>query len=146
MGRGASVLRRAAGALSQTSKPSAGLAAPAAAAAGFAQSRGIFNLFSSPAPTGPPMTDPLPGITASSPAPMEASPPGTQVTTLANGVKVATENTFGPTATLGIYVDAGRCEIITSLAYPSGSPRSCPCASWHPEELQGCPNPRPTQT
>jgi len=103
MGRGANVLRRAAGALSSPH----GLVAPAAAAAGLTKSRGLFNLFTSPNPTGPPMTEPLTGISASSPAPTETSPPSTQVTTLSNGVKVATENTYGPTTTLGVYVDAG---------------------------------------
>eukprot|EP00191_Tetraselmis_sp_GSL018_P009543 CAMPEP_0177603776 /NCGR_PEP_ID=MMETSP0419_2-20121207/15720_1 /TAXON_ID=582737 /ORGANISM="Tetraselmis sp., Strain GSL018" /LENGTH=483 /DNA_ID=CAMNT_0019097625 /DNA_START=116 /DNA_END=1567 /DNA_ORIENTATION=+ len=69
--------------------------------------RHIFGFFGAPEPSGPPLTEPLPDILAPSPAYLETGPPGTQLTTLSSGVRVATEATWGPTTALGVYVDAG---------------------------------------
>eukprot|EP00951_Prasinocladus_malaysianus_P048908 scaffold663602_cov37-Prasinocladus_malaysianus.AAC.1 len=77
-----------------------------AAAAG--QSRGFFGLLGSTAPPGLSMTEPFPDVTPPVPAALEAGPPGTQMTTLPSGVRIASEASWGPTATLGVYVDAGR--------------------------------------
>jgi len=53
------------------------------------------------------MTEPLADVPAPAPVPLEAGPPGTEITTLASGVRVASESTWGPTATLGAFIDAG---------------------------------------
>ncbi|CAL8469178.1 g8719 [Coccomyxa elongata] len=54
-----------------------------------------------------PMTDPLPGIELPAPTPPPAKAPTTETTTLPNGVTIASEQTLGPTATLGLYVNSG---------------------------------------
>eukprot|EP00873_Tetraselmis_striata_P007850 jgi/Tetstr1/428114/TSEL_018169.t1 len=69
--------------------------------------RGFLGFLGSSAPSAPPMTEPLADVPAPVPAALEAAAPGTQVTTLASGVRIASEATWGPTATLGAYVDAG---------------------------------------
>jgi processing peptidase subunit alpha len=53
-----------------------------------------------------PLTDPLPGVTVSHVEPSKDAPK-TEMTTLSNGVKIASENTPGATATLGLYVNSG---------------------------------------
>lgn len=54
-----------------------------------------------------PMTEQLSGVSSSFLDSPPSDAPKTELTTLGNGFKVATEATIGPTATLGIYVDAG---------------------------------------
>ncbi len=53
-----------------------------------------------------PLTDPLPGVHVAHNEPVEAVPK-TEMTTLSNGVKIASENTPGATATLGLFVNSG---------------------------------------
>lgn len=115
MSRGFRALRRAAG-LASGSASGVRVAAAAVAAGQQQQTRGVFGLFSAPTPTGPPMTEPLTGLPETVPAPLEAVPPGTKLTVLSNGVRVASEASFGPTATLGVYVDSGRCAL--ACPYP----------------------------
>lgn len=55
----------------------------------------------------PPMTDPMPGVTLPAAPVYPAAPPKTEITTLPNGVKIASENTPGSTVTVGVYVDSG---------------------------------------
>lgn len=54
-----------------------------------------------------PLTDALPGVVIPDAIPAPATAPKTQLTQLANGMTIATENTPGATATLGIYIDSG---------------------------------------
>eukprot|EP00897_Mesotaenium_endlicherianum_P009431 jgi/Mesen1/8516/ME000480S07866 len=63
-------------------------------------------LSSKPSASVPPLYDPLPGLTL--PPPLEFPQNLTsEVSTLSNGMKIASEATPGPTATVGIYVDSG---------------------------------------
>lgn len=54
-----------------------------------------------------PLTDPLPGVEIPQPVAPPKDAPATQLTKLSNGFAVATQDTPGATATLGIYVDCG---------------------------------------
>ncbi|KAL3161970.1 hypothetical protein ABBQ38_009050 [Trebouxia sp. C0009 RCD-2024] len=54
-----------------------------------------------------PMTEALPDVQSTFLDSPPSDAPKTEMTTLSNGFKIATEATVGPTATLGIYVDAG---------------------------------------
>ncbi|KAK9844905.1 hypothetical protein WJX74_008454 [Apatococcus lobatus] len=72
------------------------------------QSGGFLSrLFGAPQRITTPLTEPLPGLDYPSPATQPTSPPETQITTLPNGLKVASEATPGLTATLGVYVNSG---------------------------------------
>lgn len=65
----------------------------------------------------PPLTDPLPGTENVQYASVTTSGAGAQVTTLANGLRVASEQRFGQFCTVGVVIDSGpRYEV----AYPSG--------------------------
>lgn len=54
-----------------------------------------------------PLSDPLAGVTLPTPTAPPTTKPGTEMTTLPNGVRIASEATVGPTVSLGIYIDAG---------------------------------------
>ncbi|GLH08524.1 Mitochondrial-processing peptidase subunit alpha [Gryllus bimaculatus] len=64
-----------------------------------------------------PLSEPLPGLPAPLYASLKEEHHTTQVTTLSNGLKVASENRFGQFCTVGVVIDSGpRYEV----AYPSG--------------------------
>ncbi|MCO5546982.1 hypothetical protein L7F22_000422 [Adiantum nelumboides] len=60
-----------------------------------------------PATNLPPLFEALPGIKVPPPLPDSLAASPTKVTTLPNGLKVASENIAGPTITVGLYVDTG---------------------------------------
>lgn len=60
-----------------------------------------------PASKVPPLFEPLPGIKTPPPLPDFVEPAATKITTLSNGLKIASEDTAGPTITVGLYVDSG---------------------------------------
>ncbi|KDR08018.1 mitochondrial-processing peptidase subunit alpha [Zootermopsis nevadensis] len=67
--------------------------------------------------TQPPLTQPLPGLPTPVYATLKDQHHITQVTTLKNGLQVASENRFGQFCTVGVVIDSGsRYEV----AYPSG--------------------------
>uniref|UniRef100_A0A804Q433 Mitochondrial-processing peptidase subunit alpha n=1 Tax=Zea mays TaxID=4577 RepID=A0A804Q433_MAIZE len=55
----------------------------------------------------PPLDVPLPGISIPSPLPDFVEPSKTKVTTLPNGVKIASETSSSPAASVGLYIDCG---------------------------------------
>ncbi|XP_010244405.1 PREDICTED: mitochondrial-processing peptidase subunit alpha-like [Nelumbo nucifera] len=55
----------------------------------------------------PPLDFPLPGVTLPPPLPDYVEPGKTKITTLPNGVKIASETSMNPTASIGLYVDCG---------------------------------------
>lgn len=83
-----------------------GAAVPAVAEG--ADKKGVWaSIFGTKPPTMPPMTDPLLGVVSAAEPIYPATPPATEITTLPNGVKIATENTPGSTVTVGVYVESG---------------------------------------
>ena len=89
LGNGARVVTRAAATpLQQTAR---GLAVPAITRKTKNMLAGMFD-FSAPAKF-PPMTEPMDGVALPSGYVVPKAPPTTQITTLANGVRVASENT-----------------------------------------------------
>ncbi|KAM0933615.1 putative quinol--cytochrome-c reductase, Mitochondrial processing peptidase [Dioscorea sansibarensis] len=55
----------------------------------------------------PPLDFPLPGVTLPPPLPDHVEPGKTKITTLPNGVKIASETSPNPAASIGVYVDCG---------------------------------------
>ncbi|XP_020097581.1 mitochondrial-processing peptidase subunit alpha-like [Ananas comosus] len=55
----------------------------------------------------PPLDFPLPGVMLPPPLPDYVEPAKTRITTLANGVKIASETSPRPAASIGLYVDCG---------------------------------------
>ncbi|KAM2845853.1 hypothetical protein COP1_028252 [Malus domestica] len=55
----------------------------------------------------PPLETQLPGVNLPPPVPNYVEPSKTQITTLSNGVKIASETSNSPAASIGIYVDSG---------------------------------------
>ncbi|KAJ7973755.1 mitochondrial-processing peptidase subunit alpha-like [Quillaja saponaria] len=55
----------------------------------------------------PPLDFPLPGITLPPPLPDYVEPSKTKITTLSNGVKVASETSTNPAASIGLYINCG---------------------------------------
>ncbi|CAN6441373.1 unnamed protein product [Victoria cruziana] len=55
----------------------------------------------------PPLDVPLAGVTVPPPLPDYVEPGKTKITTLANGVKIASETSMNPAASIGLYVDCG---------------------------------------
>ncbi|XP_065156191.1 mitochondrial-processing peptidase subunit alpha-like [Atheta coriaria] len=65
----------------------------------------------------PPMNQPVPGLPEPVYSDYKESSQKTQITTLANGLRIASENRFGEFCTVGVVIDSGsRYEV----AYPSG--------------------------
>ena len=58
-------------------------------------------------PAMPPMDQPVPGLAVPDPPVAPATAPGTIVTTLSNGAKIASEDTGGASLAVGMYVAAG---------------------------------------
>lgn len=56
---------------------------------------------------GTPLTDALPGVDPESGFKGPNEPPPTLITTLDNGVRIVSEASLGPTASMGLYVDSG---------------------------------------
>ncbi|KAJ6813728.1 putative mitochondrial-processing peptidase subunit alpha [Iris pallida] len=54
-----------------------------------------------------PLSIPLPGVTIPPPLPDYVEPSKTKITTLPNGVKIASEASPNPVASIGLYVDSG---------------------------------------
>ncbi|XP_047308568.1 mitochondrial-processing peptidase subunit alpha-like [Impatiens glandulifera] len=55
----------------------------------------------------PPLTIPLEGLNLPSPLPDYVEPSATKITTLPNGIKIASEASMNPAASIGLYVDCG---------------------------------------
>ncbi|CAM6085386.1 unnamed protein product [Calypogeia fissa] len=70
-------------------------------------SGGILSWFLGDNPTVPPLYEPLPGVKLVPNLPDKAPAVQTKITKLANGLQIASEDTPGPTATIGIYIDSG---------------------------------------
>mmetsp|Transcript_501 Transcript_501/g.560 ORF Transcript_501/g.560 Transcript_501/m.560 type:complete len:504 (-) Transcript_501:164-1675(-) len=64
------------------------------------------SLFGAPANSAPSMREPLTGV-ETPPEVTYDKAPVTEMTTLSNGVRIVSENTPGPTATVGVYIDVG---------------------------------------
>ncbi|KAJ8679891.1 hypothetical protein QAD02_015678 [Eretmocerus hayati] len=65
----------------------------------------------------PPLSEPIPGLPTPIYSSAKEDQQTTQVTTLSNGLRVASENRFGQFCTIGVLIDSGsRYEV----AYPSG--------------------------
>ena len=58
-------------------------------------------------PAMPPMDQPVPGLAIPDPPVAPATAPGTIVTTLSNGAKIASEDTGGASLAVGMYIAAG---------------------------------------
>ncbi|EFN54308.1 hypothetical protein CHLNCDRAFT_36005 [Chlorella variabilis] len=87
---------------------SSSAAAQAAPAVAVASKRSFLaQLFGSGSRLDVPLTDALPGVEIPEAVAPSKEAPATQLTKLSNGATIATENTPGATATLGIYVDCG---------------------------------------
>jgi processing peptidase subunit alpha len=82
-------------------------AAAQAAVPAVAKRSFLAQLFGSGSRVDVPLTDALPGVEIPQPIAPSKEAPTTQLTKLSNGATIATENTPGATATLGIYVDSG---------------------------------------
>lgn len=82
----------------------------------------------------PALYEPLQGVHLPAPLPDDVKPAKTRVTTLANGLKIASEDTTGPTSTVGIFIDSGsknetpQCtgasHLLERMAFKSTSNRS----------------------
>ena len=71
-------------------------------------SGGIFSwLTGESSSTLPPLETQLPGVNLPPPLPDHVQPSKTQITTLSNGVKIASETSPSPAASIGLYVDSG---------------------------------------
>eukprot|EP00238_Polyblepharides_amylifera_P003707 CAMPEP_0196581206 /NCGR_PEP_ID=MMETSP1081-20130531/32934_1 /TAXON_ID=36882 /ORGANISM="Pyramimonas amylifera, Strain CCMP720" /LENGTH=499 /DNA_ID=CAMNT_0041901343 /DNA_START=52 /DNA_END=1551 /DNA_ORIENTATION=+ len=100
------------------------------------EKKGLFAAIfgSSPVPL-PPLSLPLSGILIPDEPVYPAAYPPTEVTTLSNGVKIASENTPGSTASVGIFINAGCaqedasinqgvCQLLERMAFKRTSNRS----------------------
>ncbi|KAI3867024.1 hypothetical protein MKW92_004508 [Papaver armeniacum] len=84
--------------------------------------------------TLPPLNFPLPGVINPSPLPDYVQPSVTKMTTLPNGVRIASQDSTGPTASIGLYVDSGSIyetpstcgctHLLESMAFKSTANRS----------------------
>jgi processing peptidase subunit alpha len=72
-------------------------------------SGGVLSWFLGERPTTPvpALYEPLQGVNLPPALPEDVKPSETKVTTLANGLKIASEDVAGPTSTLGIFIDSG---------------------------------------
>ncbi|KAL3697646.1 hypothetical protein R1sor_011722 [Riccia sorocarpa] len=74
-----------------------------------AKKGGFLSWFGGDQPTSdvPPLYEALPNVRLPPPLPDQLKPAKTQITTLSNGLKIASEDTPGPCATIGVYIDSG---------------------------------------
>ncbi|KAI9191919.1 hypothetical protein LWI28_015452 [Acer negundo] len=71
-------------------------------------SGGIFSwLTGERSKSSPPLDFPLPGVSLPPSLPDYVEPGKTKITTLPNGVKIASETSASATASIGLYVDCG---------------------------------------
>ncbi|KAI3978185.1 hypothetical protein MKX01_013016 [Papaver californicum] len=70
-------------------------------------SRSIFSLFGDRTSSQPTLDTPLTGVTVPPPLPDYVEPSKTKITTLPNGVRIASEASANPAASIGLYVDCG---------------------------------------
>eukprot|EP00240_Pyramimonas_obovata_P001800 CAMPEP_0118933898 /NCGR_PEP_ID=MMETSP1169-20130426/12906_1 /TAXON_ID=36882 /ORGANISM="Pyramimonas obovata, Strain CCMP722" /LENGTH=503 /DNA_ID=CAMNT_0006876727 /DNA_START=78 /DNA_END=1589 /DNA_ORIENTATION=- len=105
LGNGARILNRAAANPLLQQQTARGLAVPAITRKTKNMLAGMFD-FSAPAKI-PPMTEPMDGVALPTEYTAPKAAPATEITTLANGVRVASENTPGSSVTVGVYIDAG---------------------------------------
>lgn len=84
--------------------PAAVHSPPAAGGGGFLSS--LFGGRRKAGPTVPPLFEPLPDVPAAPPLSVPSSL-STELTTLSNGLRIASEATPGATSTVGIYIDSG---------------------------------------
>lgn len=82
-------------------------ASSTAVASKTSSSGGLFSSLFGGRPRSPPLDFPLEGVTAPPPLPDFVEPGKTKITTLSNGVKIASETSPNPTASIGLYVDSG---------------------------------------
>ncbi|KAJ7517242.1 hypothetical protein O6H91_21G015100 [Diphasiastrum complanatum] len=68
---------------------------------------GFISWFFSDDPNTPPLYEPLPGAKLPPALPDSVEPSETKITTLANGLRIASEEISGSTTTVGIYIDSG---------------------------------------
>ncbi|PSC71302.1 mitochondrial-processing peptidase subunit alpha-like [Micractinium conductrix] len=104
---GASGAALAAAAAARAFSTSAAVQAAAPAVASASQRGFLSKLWGSGSRVDVPLTDALPGVVVPDAVSPSAEAPSTRLTKLKNGMTIATENTPGATATLGIYVDSG---------------------------------------
>ncbi|XP_021723492.1 mitochondrial-processing peptidase subunit alpha-like [Chenopodium quinoa] len=70
-------------------------------------SGGLLNWILGSSKSLPPLDFPLEGVTVPPPLPDYVEPAKTKITTLPNGLKIASEASSNPTASIGLYVDSG---------------------------------------
>lgn len=72
-------------------------------------SGGFLSYFLGERPTTPvpALFEPLEGVNLPPALPDHVQPSDTKVTTLANGLKIASQNIAGPTSTIGVFIDSG---------------------------------------
>ncbi|GAB2287169.1 hypothetical protein Dimus_021553 [Dionaea muscipula] len=68
---------------------------------------GFFSWLTGDKPTLPPLEIPLQGVDIPPPLPDYVEPGKTKITTLSNGVKVVSEQSASPAASIGLYVECG---------------------------------------
>nr|KYP54276.1 hypothetical protein KK1_000459 [Cajanus cajan] len=74
----------------------------------FATSRGLFSWLTGESSTShPPLDTPLRGISLPPSLPDYVEPSNTKITTLSNGLKIASETSQSPAASIGLYIDCG---------------------------------------
>ncbi|KAI3967693.1 hypothetical protein MKX01_039603 [Papaver californicum] len=110
-------------------------ATSAAAASSKASSEILFSwLTGENSKTLPPLNFPLPGVINPSPLPDYVQPSETKMTTLPNGVRIASQASPDPVASIGLYVDSGSIyetpstcgctHLLESMAFKSTANRS----------------------
>ncbi|KAI3915324.1 hypothetical protein MKX01_035583 [Papaver californicum] len=110
-------------------------ATSAAAASSKASSGSLFSwLTGENSKTLPPLNFPLPGVINPSPLPDYIQPSDTKMTTLPNGVRIASQAAPDPVASIGLYVDSGSIyenpstcgctHLLESMAFKSTANRS----------------------
>ncbi|KAM7509617.1 hypothetical protein LguiA_020070 [Lonicera macranthoides] len=83
-------------------------ASSSAVATNSSSSGGLFSwLTGERSASAPPLDFPLKGVTVPPPLPDYVEPGTTKITTLPNGVKIASETSPNPAASIGLYVDCG---------------------------------------
>ena len=92
---------------------------------------GGFSLFGGSTRISVPLTQALPDVSAVAAVPASSAPLATEITTMSNGVKIATEATHSTTASIGLYVECGSVNersglthMLDKLAFTSTANRS----------------------
>ncbi|GAQ89643.1 mitochondrial processing peptidase alpha subunit [Klebsormidium nitens] len=82
-------------------------AAPALATAAKKTGGFFSSFFGASSPALPPLDEPLPGVPEPPPFNATAAPPGTKITTLDNGMRIASEDIPGAANSVGVYIASG---------------------------------------